>query len=57
MATGALSIVFGALIMPGIGLDVRALAWVFAIYAIFLGIFMVATARRLRQLADEMALI
>ena len=55
-ATAALSIIFGALIMPGIGLDVLALAWVFAFYAIFLGIFLVATARRLRQLADEMAL-
>jgi uncharacterized membrane protein HdeD (DUF308 family) len=55
-AIAALSIVFGALIMPGIGLDVLALAWVFALYAIFLGIFLVASARRLRQLADEMAL-
>ena len=55
-ATAALSIIFGALVMPGIGLDVLALAWVFAFYAIFLGIFLVATARRLRQLADEMAL-
>jgi uncharacterized membrane protein HdeD (DUF308 family) len=55
-ATGALSVIFGALIMPGIGLDVLALAWVFAFYAIFLGIFLVATARRLRQLAQEMTL-
>jgi uncharacterized membrane protein HdeD (DUF308 family) len=55
-ASAALSIIFGALIMPGIGLDVPALAWVFAFYAIFLGIFLVASARRLRQLADEMAL-
>jgi uncharacterized membrane protein HdeD (DUF308 family) len=55
-ATGALSIICGALIMPGIGPDRFALAWVFGLYAIFLGIFLVAIARRLRQLAQEMAL-
>jgi uncharacterized membrane protein HdeD (DUF308 family) len=55
-ATGALSMIFGGLIMPGIGLDVLALAWVFGCYAILLGIFLLAIARRLRQLADEMAL-
>ena len=53
--TGALSIVLGALIMPGIGLDLFALALVFGFYAIFLGIFLLAIARRLRQLAQEMA--
>jgi uncharacterized membrane protein HdeD (DUF308 family) len=55
-ATGALSIICGALIMPGIGLDHFALAWVFGFYAIFVGIFLLAIARRLRQLAQEMAL-
>jgi hypothetical protein len=41
--------------MPGIGLDLFALALVFGFYAIFLGIFLLAIARRLRQLAQEMA--
>ena len=54
-ATGALSIICGALIVPGLGLDHVALAWVFGFYAIFLGIFLLAIARRLRQLAQEMA--
>jgi uncharacterized membrane protein HdeD (DUF308 family) len=53
-ATGALSITCGALIMPGLGLDHVALAWVFGFYAIFLGIFLLSIARRLRQLAQEM---
>jgi hypothetical protein len=54
-ATGALSLIFGALIMPGVGLDILALTWPFALYAILLGIFLVAIARRLRQLAQETA--
>jgi uncharacterized membrane protein HdeD (DUF308 family) len=53
-ATGALSIICG-LIMPGIGPDHFALALVFGAYATFLGIFLLAIARRLRQLAQEMA--
>ena len=53
-ATGALSIICG-LIMPGIGPDHFALALVFGVYATFLGIFLLAIARRLRQLAQEMA--
>jgi uncharacterized membrane protein HdeD (DUF308 family) len=53
-ATGALSIICG-LIMPGIGPDPFALALVFGVYATVLGIFLLAIARRLRQLAQEMA--
>ena len=53
-ATGALSIACG-LIMPGIGPDHFALALVFGVYATFVGIFLLAIARRLRQLAQEMA--
>ena len=53
-ATGALSIICG-LIMPGLGPDHFALALVFGGYATVLGIFWLAIARRLRQLAQEMA--
>jgi uncharacterized membrane protein HdeD (DUF308 family) len=53
-ATGALSIICG-LSMLGIGPDHFALALVFGVYATFVGIFLLAIARRLRHLAQEMA--
>jgi len=55
MASGALSVVFGLLLIVRAQAGLLALVWLIGIYAMALGVALIPLAMRLRQLSQEMA--
>jgi uncharacterized membrane protein HdeD (DUF308 family) len=55
MASGALSVVFGVLLIVRAQAGLLALVWLIGIYAMASGIALIPLAMRLRQLSQEMA--
>ncbi|MGZ5127577.1 MAG: DUF308 domain-containing protein [Burkholderiales bacterium] len=52
---GAMSVIFGALLMLRLDAGVLALAWMIGLYAFFFGLVLLALAQRLQELASEIA--